>query len=559
MMLGRLLEGKIGQVLAPDPIAAAIKNKNNVEDCSIDDEKVYMTPPKKSARSTESTSVQKSWDKKKLENAVLEAAVDTSRLLASPTLVWESRKKLFDLCASQKQLKEKQLLKFENKLKSNPSLASSRAAHMLNIAPDGFTLLHTCAASNNVILAEFLLNLKSSDCNLNIISVLTPDLQGRTALHVACEKGHVEMARLLKRHLTEELGDLPPIGEDAPVDLIGRTPLGWAMTSREASKNSEQLKDELFSPGDASINPKTPSSIRCSSLTSIDYGFSELPGWRVNMEDSLCCVPSLAQEISLFGVFDGHSDNGVFSKYLSHNIPKLFLRHFENSKNIEKALYEVCIEADANLKLLKDSINCGSTAVIAVVTSNSIVVANVGDSRSILVQEENSFKEMSQDHKPNIKSELRRIEAAGYEVVSDNNVNWQVQSSSGDKLSMSRSFGDFDFKSNASLKENEQAVIAIPDIITHNRSKKDNLLVLASDGLFDVMTNQEVADFLSNKYNQQQPSQLASLCDDLLNESFNNRNSKDNMSVIIVSVNQEGVHDHLVVKALKGDFDKDFE
>merc|ERR1711983_205116 len=205
------------------------------------------------------------------------------------------------------------------------------------------------------------------------------------------------MIRLLKVHLTEELGDLPPVGDLAPVDLIGRTPLGWAMTSNETSakKNAKEIRQELFSPGDRSICPITPSSFRSSRRyrdgdNCIEYGFSELPGWRVNMEDSLCCCPELGK-YSLFGVFDGHSDNAAVSKYLATHIPKLFLHYIQkdSSYTLPQALEKACTQAD---KLLYDdhatllpTPNCGSTAIIAVVSDDSIVIANVGDCRAILI------------------------------------------------------------------------------------------------------------------------------------------------------------------------------
>jgi hypothetical protein len=67
------------------------------------------------------------------------------------------------------------------------------------------------------------------------------------------------------------------------------------------------------------------------------------------------------------------------------------------------------------------------------------------------------------------------------------------------KLRMSRSFGDFYLKQNASLGSDKQAVIAVPEVKVVQRGERDAFCVLACDGIFDVMTNQEVVDFVAQQ------------------------------------------------------------
>lgn len=67
------------------------------------------------------------------------------------------------------------------------------------------------------------------------------------------------------------------------------------------------------------------------------------------------------------------------------------------------------------------------------------------------------------------------------------------------RLRMSRSFGDFYMKQNSHLPPEKQAVIAVPEVMTHTRGPSDAFLVLACDGIYDVMTNQEVVDFFGDK------------------------------------------------------------
>uniref|UniRef100_A0A7S2KG14 PPM-type phosphatase domain-containing protein n=2 Tax=Leptocylindrus danicus TaxID=163516 RepID=A0A7S2KG14_9STRA len=101
---------------------------------------------------------------------------------------------------------------------------------------------------------------------------------------------------------------------------------------------------------------------------------------------------------------------------------------------------------------------------------------------------------------------------------------------------MSRAFGDFDYKTNKELPHESQAVIAVPEVKILERSSKDEFIVLACDGVWDVMTNEECAAFVSKECNRDsEPEDLAKMCDDLLRDCFD-RGSTDNMSVLVVSL-----------------------
>ena len=100
--------------------------------------------------------------------------------------------------------------------------------------------------------------------------------------------------------------------------------------------------------------------------------------------------------------------------------------------------------------------------------------------------------------------EKARIEKAGLSVYAetfmDNGVECtihKVQRSDTDRLAVSRAFGDFEYKANTELAADEQAVVAVPEIQSHVRdADRDMYLVLACDGVWDVMSNQEVGDFV---------------------------------------------------------------
>lgn len=61
---------------------------------------------------------------------------------------------------------------------------------------------------------------------------------------------------------------------------------------------------------------------------------------------------------------------------------------------------------------------------------------------------------------------------------------------------MSRSFGDFYLKVMKNLPEEAQPVLAIPEVTIHERSARDSFIVMACDGIWDVMSNQQAVDFV---------------------------------------------------------------
>ncbi|KAL4025240.1 hypothetical protein IC575_013620 [Cucumis melo] len=116
----------------------------------------------------------------------------------------------------------------------------------------------------------------------------------------------------------------------------------------------------------------------------------------------------------------------------------------------------------------------GSTAVVAVLTPDHIIVANCGDSRAVLCRGGRAIP-LSIDHKPDRNDELARIEAAGGRVIFVNGA--RVEGI----LAMSRAIGDKYLKS---------VVISEPEVTFTKRESEDECLILASDGLWDVLSSE---------------------------------------------------------------------
>ncbi|KAJ4794174.1 Protein phosphatase 2C family protein [Rhynchospora pubera] len=169
----------------------------------------------------------------------------------------------------------------------------------------------------------------------------------------------------------------------------------------------------------------------------------------------------------------------------------------------------------------------GSTALIAVVSERRIVVANCGDSRAVLSRGGRAVA-LSSDHKPNRPDEMRRIEQAGGKVIDWNGFRvWGI-------LATSRSIGDHYLK---------PCVTCEPEVTVTDRLGEDEFLILASDGLWDVVSNEMACKIVRNCLHGSSaptsssptggtPADVATL----LTEIAISRGSRDNISVVVVQL-----------------------
>uniref|UniRef100_A0A915P9E0 protein-serine/threonine phosphatase n=1 Tax=Meloidogyne floridensis TaxID=298350 RepID=A0A915P9E0_9BILA len=139
---------------------------------------------------------------------------------------------------------------------------------------------------------------------------------------------------------------------------------------------------------------------------------------------------------------------------------------------------------------------------------------------------------LSIDHKPSNEEESKRIFAAGG-WVEFNRVNGN--------LALSRALGDFAFKTNKNLSAREQIVTACPEVETCTITEEHEFIILACDGIWDVMTSQEVIDFCRTRLASGSSPDL--ICEQLIDNCLSqdcdlNGLGCDNMTVILVCLLQ---------------------
>ncbi|KAI7737590.1 hypothetical protein M8C21_024714 [Ambrosia artemisiifolia] len=231
------------------------------------------------------------------------------------------------------------------------------------------------------------------------------------------------------------------------------------------------------------------------------FGLTVVCGRRRDLEDAVAVKPSFCKtnppesdDLHFYGVYDGHGCSHVAMKCKDrmHEIVKEEVENCDKSSiewketmvnsfsRMDKDVTEWTSSASSSSSTCRCELQTpqcdavGSTAVVAVVTPEKIVVSNCGDSRAVLCRNGVAIP-LSTDHKPDRPDELQRIEEAGGRVIY-----WDGARVLG-VLAMSRAIGDNYLK---------PYVIPEPEVTITERSDEDECIILASDGLWDVVSNE---------------------------------------------------------------------
>lgn len=248
---------------------------------------------------------------------------------------------------------------------------------------------------------------------------------------------------------------------------------------------------------------------------SIKYGFSLVKG-KANhpMEDYHVAkfVQIKDNELGLFAIYDGHLGDRV-PAYLQKHLFTNILREEEFWEDPTLSISKAYESTDQEiLSQSSDLGRGGSTAVTAIlINGRSLWIANVGDSRAVLSRK-GQAEQMTTDHEPN--TERGSIENRGGFV---SNLPGDVPRVNG-QLAVSRAFGDKSLKSH--LRSD-------PDVQNTDIDVDTEILILASDGLWKVMTNQDAVDIARRTRDPQKAAKQ-------LTAEALKRDSKDDISCVVV-------------------------
>ena len=288
--------------------------------------------------------------------------------------------------------------------------------------------------------------------------------------------------------------------------------LGGSSLGGTQKKKFTFFEDDFSKKNSYKVNSQL-SSKNNYFFKSFNYQEDKNIKYRQSMEDIGVMLPDFIPEkkLSLFGIFDGHGGNDVV-KYIKNRLPEIIKTNITNNNNdsIENSLISAFNKIDEELKFY-DSEYTGSTATILLFQDNILYCANVGDSTAFIVYD-NNIKKISTDHKCTNPKEEERILLKGGKITK-NRVMGQ--------LVLSRSLGDLYCK--------KFGVSNIPDISVNKLDRNVKYIVVASDGIWDVVKDNELLELSGNRKNAE------GLCKDLVKLSIN-KETKDNVSCIVISI-----------------------
>ncbi|XP_068648635.1 probable protein phosphatase 2C 27 isoform X2 [Aristolochia californica] len=270
------------------------------------------------------------------------------------------------------------------------------------------------------------------------------------------------------------------------------------------------------------------------------------------MEDTHVCISDLAKKfglhfleadaVSFYGVFDGHGGKGA-ADFVRDNLPKVIVEDEDFPLELEKAVARSFISTDAKTCSLQSILSSGTTALTAMIFGRSLLVANAGDCRAILSRRGMAV-EMSKDHRPSYAKEERRIKSLGGYIDIDGYLNGE--------LNVTRALGDWHIQGMKSETESGGPLSAEPELKVITLTKEDEFLIIGTDGVWDVFTNQNAVDFARRRL--QEHNDVKRCCKEVGEEAIK-RGSVDNLTVVIVCFHKDpppqvGLHKSRVKRSI---------
>lgn len=302
-----------------------------------------------------------------------------------------------------------------------------------------------------------------------------------------------------------------------------------ASSSNATSPNGAVLKRKRPTKLDIPVSsltfgvPATPSAVARDAVEDQGDGYSVYckRGRREHMEDRYTAKDNLRGEhnLAFFGIFDGHG-GAKAAEYAANNLEKNVLDEviISDEEDVEEAVKRGYLNTDSDF--LKEDLNGGTCSVTALIRNGNLIVSNAGDCRAV-ISRGGVAEALTSDHRPSREDERDRIETLGGYVDLCRGV-WRIQGS----LAVSRGIGDRHLK---------QWVTAEPETKILRVEPEHDLLILASDGLWDKVSNQEAVDVARPFFLGNSRPQALLACKKLVELSAS-RGSLDDTSVMLIKL-----------------------
>ena len=321
--------------------------------------------------------------------------------------------------------------------------------------------------------------------------------------------------------------------------------------------------------------------------TNIKYGMTKLQGWKKSMTvynlNSNNIGPN--KNINILGIFDGHNGPEI-SKYLANNFTSILSQNSDfNNGNNKQALIKTFENLDSSL--LKDEINkellsysennnekfknistlnlsendinninnfmnlfdarslnsikiaefIGASGIVLCINDNSTLIACAGSSRCIVFDKNYNIceKKIFLHQKVKNLEEKKRIENAC-------KFSFDKKREILDKIEYTRGFGNFNFKNNKYLLENEQIIISTPEII-EIENKEIGMIIIGNIGFFELGDIHSISEYFKEKIKNKN-DQISLIINEYIDKEINNKKNKtlldNNVSCIAIDYSVNG-------------------
>jgi serine/threonine protein phosphatase PrpC len=245
--------------------------------------------------------------------------------------------------------------------------------------------------------------------------------------------------------------------------------------------------------------------------------------------DLVCEIEAPFKKISYYGVYDGHGGKTTAEIVKEKLHSAIFeTQEFRDGKP-EDSLYTGFQRVDQHVieKANAEGWMNGTTAAIAMILDGTLYAANVGDAEASLVAVENDKLDvdiLTYPHKASDSQEKKRIEELGGHVFFGRVFG---------ALAVARAFGDSRYKQ---PKTSQNFVSAEPWIKSVVLNPNHKYLIIACDGLWDVCTHEQAADFVHKAYQSGKTSQEVAKA--LVTHALDLK-TDDNVTVVVVKIDWE--------------------
>ena len=335
-------------------------------------------------------------------------------------------------------------------------------------------------------------------------------------------------------------------------------------------KISKKGASNLKLPKCSSFLPPISKTPKRSILSYYSYGSLSQRGFYFEQQtdktnqDRLLLLHNILQipNYSIFSVFDGHGQNGHFISELCkqyyksyytnsflYYIPRVYSNEQMKSLNGYITSEEIYNKLSNNnysfitktikeiqqliMKSEYETDFSGTTMCQIIIAEKKLITINIGDSRAIMIKRANKLIPLTKDHKPFDSNEKKRIESLGGEIKhSLGPLRVYVKGENYPGIAMSRSLGD--------LVAKKIGVIDEPEIKEYEIDEDCLGIVLASDGIWDNLSNERVMEIFMKGFEEGTEKEVA---ETLESESrkicLDKKENVDDISIVVVFINNK--------------------